>query len=313
MSNLDYTLLDELLLHGGILKRSVDLDTGEVLFLSQTSSGDGPAARPQAGPSAPLSKAHIRPFLEWRQGARLLRVSKGGESEQVGGGRRGSINGFTNGARRRLMQTIASVRRDAELPLFITLTYPDVFPSPKESKRHLKIFFQRLGRAFSHGSIWKLEPQERGAPHYHILTWGCDRVDLSSFVPSTWFEIAGGGDEKHLIWHCGGFGNSHCVQYVQSFNGVWAYASKYLGKTFEVSGWQEKWTGRYWGIVNRSNVPFGELVRVDVDRKDVLDVMRYQRRFAGLKSRSLKSQTVYCDADQWVRKLNLGGDFLDAK
>ena len=46
---------------------------------------------------------------------------------------------------------------------------------------------------------------------------------------------------------------------MNSFKGVWFYASKYLGKTFEVAGWNSKWTGRYWAVAAPENIPFGEL------------------------------------------------------
>jgi hypothetical protein len=202
------------------------------------------------------------------------------------------------------MFTIGAIRQDADLPAFVTLTYPDKFPEPGQSKRHLKMFFQRMRRSFAHGSIWKLEPQERGAPHYHLLTWGCDLEELRSFVPGAWFDIAGGGDNLHLLWHMGklGNGNCHCVQPVRTWRGVWSYASKYLGKTFEVSGWGEKWTGRFWGVVNRDNVPFGDLVIEEVARKKAVEVIRYQRRFSGQKHNK-RSMSIFCDADQWIENL----------
>jgi hypothetical protein len=128
-------------------------------------------------------------------------------------------------------------------------------------------------------------------------------AQVQNFVPGAWFEIAGGGDPKHLTWHAGGFDNEHCVQQVYSFNGVMRYASKYLGKTFQVEGWQK--VGRYWGTVNRDNVPLGELVQQEVTRKKAVEIMRYQRRFAGLKRHGKRSQTIFCDADQWIEKIGL--------
>lgn len=332
MSDNDYTLLDGLLSLGGRLVKSDDFsawvnhadnashnaDNAEV---AERGSPVGRARRSAVAEDASsegdtLSMAHISPFIEWCKGASLLRASKGGECEQVGGGKRKAITGFSAASRRRLMQTIATVERDAVLPNFVTLTYPAEYPNPKQSKRHLDTFFKRFTRAFSeHGSIWKLEPQQRGAPHYHLLTWGCDLSSLAEFVPGAWYDIAGGGDPNHLKWHLGllGRGNRHCVQEVRSFRGVWSYASKYLGKTFEVSGWSDKWTGRYWGVVNRQNIPFGEAVTLPVDYRDAVQVMRYQRRFSGLRSRSSRSLTVYCDADQWIQKLQIGGDVLTDK
>lgn len=282
-----------------------------VLSLGGKVTGVAPDASGADDVPLPLSKAHIRPHVAYRAGASLLKSCKGGEQPlQVGGGRRGVVNGFSENARRRLLYTIGSVRRDASLPAFITLTYPSEFPDPKQSKRHLKMFFQRFARSYpEHGTIWKLEPQQRGAPHYHLLTWGVDLHTLRCFIPWAWFEIAGDQDPKHLQWHLGvlGNGNVPCVQPVNSWRGVWSYAAKYLGKTFEVAGWNEKETGRFWGVINRINIPFGELVVEEVSYKTAVQVARYQKRYSGQK-RNNRSLTTFVDADQWITKLGIGGD-----
>jgi hypothetical protein len=108
------------------------------------------------------------------------------------------------------------------------------------------------------------------------------------------------------MWHIGalGNGNQHCVQQVRKFEGVRSYASKYLGKTFEVAGWSEQWTGRFWGVVNRSNIPLGELVQEEVTEQKAIELLRYERRFSGLnKFRTNKSLTIFCDASQWIEKV----------
>jgi hypothetical protein len=109
---------------------------------------------------------------------------------------------------------------------------------------------------------------------------------------------------------------------VRSWKGVWSYASKYLGKTFDVAGWGEKWTGRFWGVVNRENIPFGNTVKMEIERYKAVQAMRYQRRFANppinligkidegkkIKKRHFRNNqalTIFCDADQWVSRLNL--------
>jgi hypothetical protein len=253
----------------------------------------------------PLSTAHKTPFIEWCDGASVLKVSKAEEHMQVGGGKRGIVKSFSMASRRRLMQTIGKVKRDADLPCFVTLTYPNLFPDPKSSKRHLEIFLKRLKRKFSSvGLIWKLEPQERGAPHYHMLVWGVAQDDLFQFVPFAWYEIAGGGDDKHLSFHLGLLqGSRPCVELVRSFKGVWSYASKYLGKTFEVSGWNSVDTGRFWAVVNRSNIPFGEVKISEISYSMAVHVMRYQKRFAKLKRRNYPSLTTYCNANQWINNV----------
>jgi len=244
------------------------------------------------------------PYVEWNEGASRLKASRGSDGNQVGGGRRGAIEGFSVESRRRLMFKIACVERDARLPLFITQTFPGEFPSVQEAKWELKLFHERLKYSFpSAGLIWKIEPQDRGAAHFHSLAWGVGLDEMMEWVPKAWYEIAGQGDIKHLNFHQGKYSPyRHCVEQVRSFRGVWAYASKYLGKTFEVGSW--KGVGRYWGIINRENIPFG-ILRVETVRVKVLnDVLRYQRRFAHLRAFG-RGMTIFCDADQWVERLKI--------
>lgn len=338
MSDSNYTLLETLSDIGGELARVVDTSTGEVL----EERGDRPrlvafqaAAASGASQASPLSTVHKSPFVEWASGAGLLKVSKGIVSEAPKGGKRGKIKGFSFASRRRLMQTIARIRLDAELPMFVTLTYPDRFPSPIESKKHLDIFIKRLLRAFPNiGAIWKLEPQERGAPHYHMLVWGVPLHDLVSFVVPAWYEIAGDGDVNHLYFHLGALGNKPCVQEVYSRNGVLRYASKYLGKTFEVAGWDEIYPGRFWAVVQKENIPFGQDMVMYITEKDAVTWMRYQKQFAKtlvykkvwdeekkkkvvlymngkpvvlkkkkMRSFSSPSLTIFSNADLWVQKI----------
>lgn len=248
---------------------------------------------------------HISPHVKYYTGARVLKAHRGGpKDDQLGGGQRGEIKGFSKDSRHRLLQTIESIRMDAELPLFITLTYPETFPDARASKVHLDTFCKRIKRAFADvGLIWKLEPQQRGAPHYHMMMWGWNIADNQNWFPLNWFEVAGSGDPKHLQWHMGGFGNQHCVQPVRTWNGVRSYASKYLGKTFEVQGWEA--VGRYWGVIGRDNIPFGELVEQEVTREKAIEIMRYQRRFTHREGTGKKSSTIFCDVDQWIEKIGL--------
>lgn len=338
MSDSNYTLLETLSDIGAELVRVVDTSTGEVLeergerprlVASQAGAASG------ASQAASLSTVHKSPFVEWAAGAGLLKVSTGQEKEAPKGGKRGKVKGFSFASRRRLMQTIARIRLDASLPMFVTLTYPNEFPSPMESKKHLDIFIKRLLRKFPEiGIIWKLEPQERGAPHYHFLAWGVSEHDLFLFTVSAWYEIAGAGDNNHLAFHMGGLGNKPCVQEVYSREGVMRYASKYLGKTFEVAGWNEVYPGRFWAVVQKENIPFGEEMIMYITEKDAHLWKRYQRRFARTlvykkvwdaehkkkvvlyangkpvilkkkKQRSFSSAslTIFSDADKWIEKI----------
>lgn len=262
----------------------------------------------RAAEVVPLSTAHIRPQVIYKAGGSLLKTTKNRILTQKGGGKRGNVSGFSRGSRRRLMNVIAGVRRDAELPDFVTLTYPSEFPTVEKSKRDLKIFLQRLSRKFpAAGYIWKLEPQERGAPHFHMLVWGCKTKELFRWVSDNWYEIAGQGDKNAYLFLIGALHDSKpCVSKVRSWRGVWSYASKYLGKTFEVAEWGNQWVGRYWGIGKKDNIPFGQEIILEAGLRDIEQLMRYQRRYAHLKGRDKNSVTIYCDADQWIKKVVLG-------
>jgi len=268
-----------------------------------------PPGREEAGDPAnnadTLSTTHIRPFITFRWGSSILKSSKDRKLIAQGGGKRSKVSRFTKGSRRRLMNTIASIERDAELPDFVTLTYPENFPTIEQSKRDLKIFLQRLARKFPQsGCIWKLEPQERGAPHFHMLVWGCETKSLFGWVCDNWYDIAGQGDHYALLFLKGLLKDSKpCVAKVRSWRGVWSYASKYLGKTFEVAEWGNKWTGRYWGIAKRDNIPFGKQAKVDLTERQVIQIMRFQRRYAHIKAKDRNSLTTYCDVNQWINKL----------
>ena len=311
MNDLNYTLLEDIASIGGSVRHVADLDTGEIA----TGSAEVSCKQDTARGRAPLSTAHKRPFIEWTAGASLLKVSGGGDFDRSGGGKRDVISGFSRQSRRRLMQTIARIKPDAELPCFVTLTYPNEFPSPRESKTHLQNFIKRLRRAHpSCGVIWKLEPQERGAPHYHMMVWGVESFTLYNFVVNAWHDIAGAGDENHKLFHMGLLqGSKPCVEPVRSWRGVWSYASKYLGKTFEIAGWDSQAVGRYWAVVQKENIPFGEQMVMRITLKDAHVWMRYQRRFMGLKSRSFPSLTTFCKADEWVKNLINSGEVNERK
>jgi hypothetical protein len=339
VSDSDYTLPQTLAHLGAVLRRVTDLKTGEILHIIDSEERRPSSAevsfQDTARGGAPLSTVHKTPFVEWASGGGLLKVSKGIVSEAPKGGKRGKISGFSFASRRRLMQTIARIRLDAELPMFVTLTYPDKFPSPIESKKHMDLFRKRLLRTFPDiGYIWKLEPQERGAPHYHMLVWGVSEHDLFMFTISAWYEIAGGGDNNHLAFHMGGLGNKPCVQEVYSREGVMRYASKYLGKTFEVAGWDEVYPGRFWAVVQKDNIPFGQDMVMYITEKDAVTWMRYQKQFAKtlvyekvwdaehkkkvvlymngravvlkkkkMRSFSSPSLTIFSNADLWIQKI----------
>lgn len=286
------TLLETALSVGGVLRHSIDLETGEV-FTSEEKQ-------------TVLSTCHNSPQITLYSGASYLNVKRKPKEKQEGKERevvkRGKVAGFSGKSRKRLINTLAQVRRDS-LPLFVTLTYPAVYSDdPKVWKRHLDNFIKRLARKFPNvAGVWKLEPQKRGAPHFHVMVWGVDYMDLLAFVPQAWYEVVGSGDENHLLWHMGllGNGNKHCVQLIEKVRGVFWYASKYMSK--EVAGWEG--VGRWWGVFFRERLPLGQVVNVQVSEQKAIEFIRYMRRYAHLRSRDYRGLTIVCNPDLWLSKL----------
>ena len=112
--------------------------------------------------------------------------------------KRGEVSEFSDSSRRRMLELLSKLLRD-RLPLFVSLTYPDSFPSYRETfKRDLEVFCQRLLRKWPLASVlWKLEFKERlsgenkgkVAPHYHLFVYGVPA--LFPFQPErrAWYRL----------------------------------------------------------------------------------------------------------------------------
>lgn len=164
--------------------------------------------------------------------------------------RRGKITGFSAAARKRLIELLASLNRKRldRLPLFVTLTYPRVWPDePTVWKRHLDTWLKRLERKYERTAvIWKLEFQSRGAPHFHLLVFGPRWID-AKWLSRSWYQVVDSGDINHLK-------AGTKVERIRSWKGVMFYASKYLAKKTDER--LPGMVGRYWGILNRDMLPF---------------------------------------------------------
>lgn len=251
---------------------------------------------------------------------RLLRYRcPGSRDRHSGGGFRDVIGGFSHSSRRRMLLLLASLRIDAHcLPLFVTLTYPAFWPSEPETwKRHLDAFGKWLRRRYPAASaVWKLEPQQRGAPHFHLIVFGVPFIPHQS-VSQAWYRIVGSCDPNHLA-----AGTE--VRACETVNGVMSYASKmYMGK--EVPGCpQFRCVGRFWGVLGRSELPrsaesamtlcqpaivtFGRIIRKRLKKKNVRSNGQSGFLFTGLPldwirlARFLDPAAECREVKRWVRK-----------
>jgi hypothetical protein len=104
--------------------------------------------------------------------ADLLKMRIERNYERVGGGKRNVCKGFSVNSRRRMIQKTAMWDLRGLFLAFLTLTYPRVYASDwRIWKRDLDVFWKWLERKYPEvmASLWHVEEQKRGAPHFHLL------------------------------------------------------------------------------------------------------------------------------------------------
>lgn len=234
-----------------------------------------PAGKPPASKllsSAQISTPPLGPRLSWARNGNLVQIKLPGPPPKTRGNRRACTD-FTNRSRLGLLRLINSLDR-GHLILgcgrFVTLTFPDPWPGPRDAKKLLKRILQRYERAWDRRwVIWKLEPQpQRGAPHFHLLYFAASQDTVQQEVEwwaNAWHDIAGQGNPDHLRVHLGtaGGNNRPCVEQVRDWNGVSTYAGKYMGKLVGGDAWDHP--GRWWGCTRRDELP------IIIDEADVDD------------------------------------------
>lgn len=211
---------------------------------------------------------------------------------------RGRITGFSAKSRRNMIERLASLNKQ-QVTLsnvrFVTITYPGEFPTDNELwRKHLNNFLTQLEQ--SHGLkwvVWKLEPQKRLAPHFHLL---CEFDTPPSWyhIALRWNRIAGAGCQDHLrvalkATHHNG-GEFAACQTPRSWRGVAAYASKYASKTFDVEDLPEWWHGcRFWG--SRGDFP-RSICSVNLTADQFVRMRRLFRGYARSKGYKLRYGSV---------------------
>ena len=172
---------------------------------------------------------------------------------------KGDIKTFSRHSRSRLVQKLLKLRSSRlSEGLFVTLTYHHNWSQDHEDvQRHLGAFLAAYRRAYPEAAyIWRLEFQNRGAPHFHFICWRrrsageFDRDAFQEWCVRTWHRISGESSEAHRK-------HGVDVRTVDSHRAAMAYVSKYVAK---VGG--EKavdYEGRRWGA-SRS-LPTGPVAR----------------------------------------------------
>lgn len=190
------------------------------------------------------------------------------------GGKRGEITCLSDAARDRLANRAWALGAEGHTPeVMITLTAPanwqeiyvaNVEGSPLAGgrilKAHLQAFRKRLERFLksrglgSWSALWFLEFQRRGAPHIHLMLFGCklpevDRRALRNWCGGAWSSIVGNPDRSELAKH-----RRAGTQVARMKCKHFGYAVKYATKTEQKEvPYYFRDVGRFWGCWNYSS------------------------------------------------------------
>jgi hypothetical protein len=235
---------------------------------------------------------------------------------------RGIVTEFSRKSRKRLLEMTARIDLKSVTlrnpVIFVTLTYGSAFPSGEASKPHMKAFLERIRRFAPDASgFWRLEYQKRGAPHYHFIFFNLPYIPKED-LQRWWSEIIG---EEFWDTSNGGLRYPFTrIEAIKTPRQVMYYVSKYVAKHDAGSvdsgfiNVPYSHAGRFWGVFNRENLPFAELMTMTLQAETVsMDTLLFQfkrlmskkwkraNKFGKLKGASIFVDFVDCwhDAFLW--------------
>lgn len=225
----------------------------------------------------------------------------------AGGGERGNkrsvVTEFSRASRLRLLQKMATIKANGLKSVFLTLTYGQSFPSPREAKRHLDTFMKRLKRKHENISgFWRLEFQRRGAPHFHLLLFNLPFLPKQELA-NNWFAVIGSAYGDFTS------GESEApftrIELLSSHKHASRYVAKYVAKADGVEGGFNIAAyltaegefihpqngdncgsiGRWWGVFNAQALPLADLVEIVVNGGGVVAMKALRRALAAIRWR----------------------------
>jgi hypothetical protein len=250
-----------------------------------------------------------------------LHVTRPDVRRVVVNAKRGLIYEFSRRSRKRLLELSARLDYSHRKTVFLTLTYPAVFPSPKIAKQHMVAMFKRLARASltnSVGCIWRLEFQKRDAPHFHLMLFGLPFID-KSVIQQMWMDVIGTQTRVFTrieMIHSSRHARYYIAKYIskvprpksrfcsvkqtptghkgrsvrrwRGFNTV-PYSAAHSTRVNKATGEiLENHTGRWWGVLQRSALPFAELLSIEFKNDYYQLLYRMKRNMRRAYSRTTK-------------------------
>jgi hypothetical protein len=192
-------------------------------------------------------------------------------------------------------------RLGSAVPIFCTLTYGLEWPqNPSQWKSDLDVWWKRVKRYQPDlGALWRLEPQERGAPHYHLLIYS--KTGKQPFLPyqwiaENWADVTNGNPEA-----------CSRVESLRSHRGAMFYTAKYCAKLGDGSlpdGWEK--VGKHWGKLSVDCLPyppqFEMILHSPLEQKAVLTVMEnaFRESFLRAVMKDLNGEDLDDSDKRWI-------------
>jgi hypothetical protein len=261
--------------------------------------------------------SNFKGFMPWWEKARLdiddLQLNEEQAKEWMkecmppgfGGGNSTRSKGFTKGIKKRLGSELATC--DFSTAIFLTLTQSsNEGLGPRPAKKLLDNFGKRMVTAGKCG-IWRLEKQESGNPHFHIILWGQEKCkalqikkDIDTKKKGAWFIES---DEFTDIWHSIGKFKKRprCeVAPIWSSTGAYLYLVGHSSKACQT--WEGQDVGKYWGWFGYDMIPRKERKELELDEWDewVLKLLWNKKECRRVKWLKIK-KNVDAEPRDWLR------------
>jgi len=195
--------------------------------------------------------------------------------------KRNVITDFSAQSRGRLFELFNSLKLNRRAT-FVTLTYPTSAVNQIDAKRHLRAFFKRINRMFNNrkiSGIWRMEFQERGAIHFHVILFGLPFIHKTT-VSALWAQVT---QTYHPFTRIEGVSGhkkltNYIAKYVGKVNGDTDDGFNSLTYLSAYQFQQGEKIGRVWGYLNKKELPF--------DDKEVLELPFYFASFMAFRDKA---------------------------
>lgn len=201
--------------------------------------------------------------------------------------KRGKVNGLSKKSRRKLFNYILRLEQRVGF-YFVTLTYP------KEYETNYEIWKKQLHQLYSSlryhypkmGFLWKLEFQQRGAPHFHLLMFDPSSPkerEIGKLIKEHWYRIVGQKSKSFRHWGTD-------TKAIHDIKGSGFYLAMYQTKDTYIPA--DMMSGRMWGVYGRNKMPMSEQGTENLSLDKYTLLKRICRKWVA-KQKNSKSYAIY--------------------